>query len=233
MRSDWKKKSSSLSKLALILWMGFLIHAAGVSAENKLELNETDWLEQTQGVDYGEREKGDKKNMDNADTRLPETAPLSMSPLTQRIVFITIVVVLAGFLLFIVLKSVGERNIRIRNTQLVDEVLSEENIEHMHEDELDAYLRNALQNGDLRLAVRIHFLKTLKLLAERNKITLRKEKTNSDYVREYERTENPGEFRNITFFYELVWYGESQLSHAGYQRWSKEFENFAAKTNQS
>lgn len=233
MRSDWKKKSSSLPKMALFVWMSFFIHAAGVSVENKLELNETDWVEQTQGVDYGKRENGDKKNRDSADTSVPETTPLTMSPLTQRIVFISIVVVLAGFLLFIVLKSVGERNIRIRDTQLVDEVLSEENIEHMHEDELDAYLRNALQSGDLRLAVRIHFLKILKLLAETNKITLRKEKTNSDYVREYARTENPDEFRHITYFYELVWYGESHLSHAGYQKWSRQFESFASKSNQA
>jgi hypothetical protein len=72
----------------------------------------------------------------------------------------------------------------------------------------DALLKNAIRNGNYRLAIRYLYLQTLVRLAERKYIEINTNKTNYEYVNEVRRHGFGNEFASLTLKYEYVWYGE-------------------------
>ena len=71
-----------------------------------------------------------------------------------------------------------------------------------------AQLRNAIKNGNYRMAVRYLYLQTLSRLAERKFIEINTNKTNYEYVTEVRKHKFANEFASLTLKYEYVWYGE-------------------------
>lgn len=69
-------------------------------------------------------------------------------------------------------------------------------------------LRNAIRNGNYRLAVRYLYLQVLDKLAERKIIEISSNKTNYEYVNEMRKHKFANEFASLTLKYEYVWYGE-------------------------
>ena len=72
----------------------------------------------------------------------------------------------------------------------------------------DAMLRNAIKNGNYRLAIRYLYLQTLIRLSEKRFIQVNSNKTNYEYVREVRNQKFAGDFASLTLKYEYVWYGE-------------------------
>jgi len=72
----------------------------------------------------------------------------------------------------------------------------------------DAMLRNAIRNGNYRLAVRYLYLQALLRLSERKFIEINANKTNYEYVNEVRKHKFANEFASLTLQYEYVWYGE-------------------------
>jgi Domain of unknown function (DUF4129) len=134
--------------------------------------------------------------------------------------FIFILVIL---ILWLVLKNTRfKESIKKQKLTAVDATAPVENIEELEADDL---LKDALANGDLRLAVRIHYLRLLKKLNEVGLILWKKDKTNRDYLNELYGKENYYEgVRKLTLAYEIVWYGERSVSADAFQRLSGEFD---------
>jgi hypothetical protein len=82
-------------------------------------------------------------------------------------------------------------------------VAPEENI-----NDPDSLLRNAIKNGNYRLAVRYLYLQSLQRLSEKKFIEINSNKTNYEYVTEMRRHKFANEFASLTLQYEYVWYGE-------------------------
>ncbi|SFR49420.1 protein of unknown function [Robiginitalea myxolifaciens] len=86
----------------------------------------------------------------------------------------------------------------------------------LQEIDLDALLKEALDSGDYRLAVRYQFLRLLKKLNREGKIDYHPEKTNWDYLAELSDSPLKSQFSRASRIYEYAWYGEQRLSAAAY-----------------
>lgn len=92
-----------------------------------------------------------------------------------------------------------------------------ENIEaNLPEADLPDFIRQALLAGDYRMAARLHYLRLIQLLSEREWIRWRKEKTNGDYLRELASRPFFDDFRQATDIFERIWYGDRRLNARSY-----------------
>lgn len=98
-----------------------------------------------------------------------------------------------------------------------------------HESDFDALIRNAVQVGNFRLAIRYHYLQTLHLLAQKNQIQLATDKTNYQYVSEIVNKGYQNEFAALTLNYEYAWYGEFAIDELLYSKLKGAFVSFKNK----
>ena len=98
-----------------------------------------------------------------------------------------------------------------------------------HESDFDALIRQALQSGNYRQAVRYQYLRTLHLLAEKNMVQLAPDKTNFQYVSEIANRSHQQPFASLTLNYEYVWYGEFEIDKNIYDKIESDFRGFNQK----
>ncbi|HZY82671.1 MAG TPA: DUF4129 domain-containing protein [Cyclobacteriaceae bacterium] len=140
--------------------------------------------------------------------------------LVKLISYIAVGIIFA-FILYYLAKNVSVKQ-KVKSIKPLDITAPVENIEEI---DTDALLRDALAGGDLRLAVRVHYLLLLKKLNEVGLIIWKKDKTNRDYLTElYGRETVYDDIRKLTLTYELVWYGERSVSNESFQRIRGDFE---------
>ena len=91
------------------------------------------------------------------------------------------------------------------NSNEIKMIESEEDISQINFDELIAA---AAERKDYKLAVRYLFLKSLKLLSEKELIELRNNKTNHQYLSEIKNNRISNAFKIATSRFEWIWYGD-------------------------
>lgn len=84
--------------------------------------------------------------------------------------------------------------------------------ENIHEMDFDKLIQEALARQDYRLGVRLTFLYSLKLLADKNLIHWDQGKTNHDYLSELNVSELKDGFNELNFYFEYAWYGNFNIS---------------------
>jgi hypothetical protein len=92
-------------------------------------------------------------------------------------------------------------------------------------------IKTALAAGDLRLAIRWHYLKLLYVLDLKKLISFAPYKTNIDYGNELRSQNYQGEFKLLSRLYDYVWYGKFPVTHKEYTAREEEFRNFEKKIN--
>lgn len=97
------------------------------------------------------------------------------------------------------------------------------------ESDFDGLVRQAVQNGNYRLALRYQYLRTLHLLAERGMISLAPDKTNFNYVTEITNPEYRNAFAALTLNYEYAWYGEFDVDKNIYDKVEQNFSSLNKK----
>src|SRR5436190_6820799 len=90
----------------------------------------------------------------------------------------------------------------------------------------DSLLRNAMRNGNYRLAVRYLYLQSLQRLSEKKFIERNTNKTNYEYVMEVRRHKFANEFASLTLQYEYVWYGEYPVDEKLFEQIQGSFTQF-------
>jgi len=95
--------------------------------------------------------------------------------------------------------------------------------QHLMKTDFDDLIANAVKKQNYRLAVRYYYLKTLKLLSEKEIINWEYEKTNQDYYYEIKNKKVKESFSYISYIYNYSWYGEFELDESGYQEASRSF----------
>lgn len=90
----------------------------------------------------------------------------------------------------------------------------------------DSLLRNAIRNGNYRLAVRYLYLQSLQRLSEKKFIEINSNKTNYEYVTEVRRHKFANEFASLTLQYEYVWYGEYPVDQTLFEQIQSSFIQF-------
>jgi len=102
------------------------------------------------------------------------------------------------------------------------EVLEEDihNIEYIDE------IQKAVSEGNYRKAVRLQYLRSLKLLSDSHVIYWTIERTNSDFRNMMRGRSDYQAFDYLATAYEFVWYGYRQLNEEEYRELAKDFDVF-------
>lgn len=135
---------------------------------------------------------------------------------------------LAGlFILFILYhlflsKGIFKQSKSVKQTEAAAE---EEIPENIAEGDYDRLLRQAYLLGDLRMAARYLFLKTLQKLSEKELIVFSQDKTNSDYVYELPEAKRSN-FSTLALYYEYIWYGNMPVSKEDFNKVESKFNQF-------
>lgn len=94
-----------------------------------------------------------------------------------------------------------------------DELVTEDIFAINYQKEID----KAEANGNYRLAIRLMFLRLLKVMAEKNIIQYKQDRTNLDYLLQLHPTGYYNNFFRITRNYEYSWYGKFEVGEDAYR----------------
>ncbi|MGA9293365.1 MAG: hypothetical protein WBV81_12250, partial [Ignavibacteriaceae bacterium] len=98
--------------------------------------------------------------------------------------------------------------------------------EDINEINFDNLITEAVSESDFRIAVRLYYLKTLKLLSDRKLIDWKINKTNQNYVREIKEEKLKKHFEKLTYLFEWIWYGEMPIAESVFEETKNSFMNF-------
>jgi hypothetical protein len=139
-------------------------------------------------------------------------------------ILIIVIVLVLAFILYNYLKGQGyvfQRKGKSFDDEMV--ALSEEELDlGTYEKQVQA----AIAAGKFRLAVRLLYLQTLRLLSDKELIIFSKEKTNAAYLRAMAQTTWYKSFANLTLDYEYIWYGEIPVNEVQFEAIHKHFSQF-------
>lgn len=95
---------------------------------------------------------------------------------------------------------------------------------YIHETDLERFLREALDQNNYALAIRLYFLQIIKDLSQNGSIHWSKEKTNRDYLREMRSHPLAVPFQQTILTFERVWYGNMNLTRSEFDRLAPAFK---------
>jgi len=139
----------------------------------------------------------------------------------------TLAIAFVLFILYRLFLADGAFRKRTRSANNAEAEVEEEII--TKESDFDALIRQALQTGNYRQAVRYQYLRTLHLLADKNLVQLSPDKTNFQYVSEIANRNHQQPFASLTLNYEYVWYGEFEIDKNIYDKIESNFRGFNQK----
>jgi hypothetical protein len=140
-----------------------------------------------------------------------------------------VIAVVSALIIFSLSKIAGlDLMIFSRKSKAVD-VPYGETMENIHEIDFNDEINKAVLNGNYRLAVRLLYLRSLKLLSDQELINWQPEKTNQTYIDELEDLERKQEFKILTLRFEYVWYGDFSIDKEVFNVLKGSFERFNVK----
>ncbi len=149
---------------------------------------------------------------------IDDSLGVNISPYTLQIIEYLIYILMGGLIIYLFVRFLSGENFSAVFTKkansILDINLSEDHIENV---DLDALIKSALDEKDYRLAVRYHYLRILKILSQKNIIDWHYEKTNSDYQNEIEAPTVKSGFRDVSYLYDYIWYGEQEIDGLKYE----------------
>lgn len=90
--------------------------------------------------------------------------------------------------------------------------------------DFEKLIANTIKSGNQRLAIRYYYLWLLKKMSEKEIIDWNLEKTNSDYLYEIKSEKLKEDFSYASYLYNYIWYGEFEITDAGFTSIKKTFE---------
>ncbi len=128
-----------------------------------------------------------------------------------------------GFILYHLFLSKGFfKKSSTKKTKENNTVEEEENIS---DSDYERLLRQSYLLGDMRMAARYLFLKTLQKLNEKELITFAADKTNSDYLYEMPQAKRAA-FSSLALYYEYIWYGNMAVAKYDFDKIEIKFNEF-------
>jgi len=174
-------------------------------------IDQESWEETTEGVTFIEKSKEQKKK--EAEIETVEDPTFNISEHIQIVLFIVAGAIILLLLYHFFLRGFfGNKKIQVTEKSEIADL-----DEKPMESDLDRFLREALQSGDYRMAVRIYYLMLLRALHEKGAIRWRKEKTNTDYLHELSAHPEFGRLSRCTWIYEGAWYGYMQIGRSDFE----------------
>jgi hypothetical protein len=104
-------------------------------------------------------------------------------------------------------------------------IYSDEEIEkNLTRIDFEKLIKETLQDGNHRLAIRYYYLFVLKRLSEKEIIEWNAEKTNTDYLYEIKSADLKTDFQYLSYLYNYIWYGEFELTESRFLHAKNAFE---------
>jgi hypothetical protein len=128
-------------------------------------------------------------------------------------ILIALVVIAVAAILYFLYKKRPELFTRTKKTEVIPYSVEEENI---HEIDFSKEISSALENGNYRLATRLLYLQTLRVLSDNNLIDWQIHKTPTEYLYEVKNIEMKPKFRRLTNHFLEVRYGNYNATHELY-----------------
>lgn len=100
---------------------------------------------------------------------------------------------------------------------------------NIHLLDFEKLIKDSIEAGEKRIAVRFYYLWLLKVMAQHNYIEWDIEKTNSDYLYELHQPAHKEEFTYLSYLYNYIWYGEFEIDDAVFRKAENRFKK-ALKT---
>lgn len=157
---------------------------------------------------------------------------MAWDPALLKVIGYIVIFGLLAFLIFLFIKhAVNDSDRKIKAKQAT--LFTDENApQDIAEEDLEKLLREALAQRELRVAVRLYYIKLLKHFNYLGYIRWGKNKTNRDYAAELAALGISREFRKLMIAYEYVWYGERTPSGDEFDQLQSHFESLL-KTQRS
>lgn len=138
----------------------------------------------------------------------------------KKLLFILVGIILIGVFYFIFGNNIFYHS--KQRGRRKSKLLNEKN-EETTNSELEIALKNALQENNFRLAIRIQYQILLQELSKKNAIQFRQQYTNQVYVTQLQSQSYGNIFRQITSIFEYTWYGHFGVTSLQYQSISSLF----------
>ena len=143
---------------------------------------------------------------------------INISPEAMKVLEYFIYFLMGGLVIYLLVRFFIRENLSSIFSKgpsgTIDLNLSEEHIETI---DLNVLLQDALKQKDYRLAVRYQYLKVLKILSQKDIIEWHYEKTNWDYQNEIKLSSVQTIFKEVSYLYDYIWYGEQYINERGYK----------------
>ena len=91
-------------------------------------------------------------------------------------------------------------------------------------EDINKLINEAIKQNNFRLAIRYYYLLTLKYLSDKHIIDWLPQKTNEDYIKEIEQEALQAGFKDVTWIYDYIWYGEFAIDEARFNTLKRSFE---------
>ncbi|MFN8863841.1 MAG: DUF4129 domain-containing protein [Flavobacteriales bacterium] len=228
----WKKSRLLFIPVWVMLLTGFAQGQPLAQDTSRLWTTEQ-WEKTTEGLDYSDtNEKKEEKKKEDGAFELPDDDSFNFleslnrfftSPLGKTMMLFLIIGILAYTLFRLLTRA------RVNKDQRIQADLAyflEHLDESFEESDMDRMLRLALEATDHKTAVRILYLRLLQLLHLQRWIVWKKDKTNRDFLNEMRMHEGYRAFRTLTLAYEIVWYGDTEITRYDFDRLNALFAEF-------
>ncbi|MEN8786963.1 MAG: hypothetical protein ABF264_03035 [Flavobacteriales bacterium] len=154
--------------------------------------------------------------------------PGKISPFWSNFILVLVILALAALVFFLFFHKMKDSKGNKKFTRDLDSIIPTE----IPKTELELLLEKALQKEDYREAIRVYFIFVIRGLIKKDLIVWEKEKTNFSFLMEMRGNPNFESFEKCVSVYEIVWYGERQLSKIEYLQVEPRFKNLVKKLDE-
>lgn len=127
-----------------------------------------------------------------------------------KLLYWLILIGAVGALVYYILLSRGH-NVFARGNKAKAKIEGDLVDENTSMQSIDELIATAERNSDYALAIRLHYLKTLRLLDDKKYILWKSGKTNHEYISEIEDENKRNKFDTLSYIYEYSWYGKFNI----------------------
>ena len=101
--------------------------------------------------------------------------------------------------------------------------------DNIHEMNFDRLIAEAVAQHDFRTGIRLLFLKSLKILSDKNFIQWEHGKTNHDYLAELQKDELKNGFDQLNYYFEYAWYGNFSVDQETFKKVQQVFADWSGR----
>lgn len=205
---------------------------------NVKKVDKVQWKKSIDGMKFSKKAKTQKKKKikkeeqnngaGNAARRASNNnSSFSFKTFAQTILIFLGVVLLAFVVFKVVVGDAILVNKEVRRSRPVSLAEIETNLQ---EADVEGFLKQALEDKNYRLAIRLYYLAIIKELAGKGVIEWKRDKTNGHYMRELRNKKHPKlkDFRAVTRIFEYVWYSDMVFDGAQFEEVRINFKDLLA-----